>query len=495
MTTKNCTTRSIRKLSQLLLIALALFLGTNISNAQSPKKLYKNGFYEQAFVDAVAKQNRKVKLKKKFSEIINPSYDTIYARHIKAITSPNTDWQHSYNAFIRVNNFLVKVRHPGIKGNLKNILYDSNALDFVAAKFNQENNNDLGMASSHIGTNDFDKALKIYETIQYRHEKMLAVPSFKDRLNIIDYETSIETMHQKIGDQLIGEASKLLLGTSKSDAQKAITLINQARHHRPLTSSEEELLTLANFIIGDSWMAEARKLMEAPTKRNARLAYELINKARAHRTLKQDEERLMEKAEALGMTRILVTVKGNDHWNDATTFSGSLNSKKKSRWINYYPSNETEEMDFALEITENKPKVVLGNIRRVVKQYTKDVEYFEDEVNAAGDTVQVKKVRKAVGMVAIVSRTKTATLDWEYSITDLSDGSVLSSAKEFSRTEHTNEYASMESGDILVLPENIESEVNLDSQPFPTDKEMRDEVTRSYTNFVINSVNQAVSNL
>lgn len=30
----------------------------------------------------------------------------------------------------------------------------------------------------------------------------------------------------------------------------------------------------------------------------------------------------------------------------------------------------------------------------------------------------------------------------------------------------------MESGDILALPENIESDVSLDSQPFPTDSEM-----------------------
>ena len=495
MTTLNITTRLISKQSQLLLILIFLLLSTGHSNAQSPKKLLKNGFYEQAFVDAVYKQNKKVKLKKKFSEVIYPSYDAVYVRHIKAITSPNTDWQHSFNAFIRMNNFLLKVRHPGIHGNLKNILYDSNALDFVAAKFNQENSNDLGMASSLIATDDFDKALKIYKTIGERHESMLAVPSFKDRLNIINYESSIETMHQKIGDQLIGKASLLFLGSSKSDAQKTINLIKEARSHRPLNSSEEELLTLANFIIGDSWMAEARKLMESPTKRNARLAFELINKARSFRTLKQDEERLLEKAESLGMTRILLTMEGDDYFQDAASFSGTLNKKKSTRWVTYYSSEETDDIDFTLEVSERNPQVILGDIRREVRQNSNQVEYWDEEVNANGDTVKVKKMRTAFAMVAIVSRTKSASLNWSYRIKDMTDGKVIHSESEESLVEHTNEYASLESGDILALPENIETGVDLDSQPFPTDKAMKDQVTQQYINSIITTVNGVVLSL
>ncbi|PWL27724.1 MAG: hypothetical protein DCO96_10495 [Fluviicola sp. XM-24bin1] len=472
-----------------------MLISAGYAHAQSPKKLLKNGFYEQAFVDAVAKQNRKVKLKKKFSEVIYPSYDTIYRRHLKVIQSPNTDWQHSFNAFIRTNNFLLKVRHPGIQPNLENILYDSRALDFVAVKFNNENSNDLNMASTLVATEDFEEALKIFETIGDRHEKMLQVPSFKDRLKIINYESDIETMHQRIGDQLIVEASKLLLGTSKSDAQKAITLINQASHHRPLTSSEEELLILANFIIGDSWMAEASKLMETPTKRNARMAYELINKARSFRTLKQDEEQLLEKAEDLGMTRILVTMLGDDHFQDVESFSGILNKKKSTRWVTYYSSDENGNINYALEITERQPKVTLGDIRREVRQNSEQVEYWDEEVNAAGDTVKVKKTKTVYAMVAVVSRTKAASLNWAYRIKDVKDGKVIHSENEESRVQHTNEYASLESGDILALPDNIKTGIDLDSQPFLTDKEMKDQVIRDYTNFVINKVNRVVPNL
>jgi hypothetical protein len=37
--------------------------------SQSPKKLLENGYYEQAYVDAVYKQNKKVKLKSKFTDL------------------------------------------------------------------------------------------------------------------------------------------------------------------------------------------------------------------------------------------------------------------------------------------------------------------------------------------------------------------------------------------------------------------------------------------
>ena len=51
-----------------MLLALAFIIGVSLpSYAQSPKKYLKNGFYEQAFVEAVYKQNKKVKLKKKYT--------------------------------------------------------------------------------------------------------------------------------------------------------------------------------------------------------------------------------------------------------------------------------------------------------------------------------------------------------------------------------------------------------------------------------------------
>ncbi len=77
----------------------------------------------------------------------------------------------------------------------------------------------------------------------------------------------------------------------------------------------------------------------------------------------------------------------------------------------------------------------------------------------------------------------------------MEDGKLIHSETEESLVEHTNEYASLESGDILALPENIETGVDLDSQPFPTDKEMKNQVTQNYINSLIKTVNKVVLSL
>lgn len=241
-------------------------------------------------------------------------------------------------------------------------------------------------------------------------------------------------------------------------------------------------MNLANLIIGESWIIEAQKLVNTRTKKNARLAFELINRARTVRTLTSEEEVLLETAKELGMTCILVKINGAKPIHDAQSLSGILNKKKSSQWVTYYSDDDTDAIDFEMEITENEPKVVLGGIRKEVSQNTKTVEYWVEEKDASGKPVKVKKTRLAVAMVTKLSRTKTATTNWSITLKDISDGKSEYSDTKESKVEVTNEFVSLASGDILALPENIESDIELDSQPFPDDNEMINRVKKRYLN-------------
>jgi hypothetical protein len=464
------------------ILTIAFFLSLSLSVfSQSPKKYLKNGFYEQAFVEAAHKQNKKVKLKAKHADVIIASYPVIYEKHIEVIKSPQTTWLQSYNRFIRMTNFRARVKHPGVYDKLKNILYDEVVLDYLATKFNNSNLKDLNAAESFESTADYEKALDKYKEISTRHEQATPITTFADRLTIIDYEARLEKTNQKIGDQYILEAEELLERMSKQGAEAAIKLIEKARSHRPLDFEEEELLTLANLIISSSWISEAKKLIGTRTKKNARLAYELINRARSTRTLTAEEEKLFETAKSLGMTRIVVKVKGGKPIHDSQSLSGSLNRKKSSQWITYYDKNNgAETIDFEMEITESQPKVVLGDVRKKVTQNTKTVEYWVDETDVDGNTTRVRKTRLAIAMASIVSRTKTAHINWSIVLKDLSNSSAVYSESKESKVEYTNEFVSLASGDILALPENIESEVDLDSQPFPPNKDMINQVKSKY---------------
>ncbi len=53
----------------------------------------------------------------------------------------------------------------------------------------------------------------------------------------------------------------------------------------------------------------------------------------------------------------------------------------------------------------------------------------------------------------------------------------------------TNESVSLESGDILALPENGKYDVDLDSQPFPTNKEMQGQAIQQYISELVKLVN------
>lgn len=477
---ENNITQSLKKSTKAIL-AVAVFISLSISAfSQSPKKYLKNGFHERAFVEAVHKQNKKVKLKKKHVEVINASYAITYKKHSEVITSSETKWLQSYNATIRMTNFRAKVTHPGVYDKLENILYDKNVLDNLASKFNSSNRKDLELAQSFESVENYKKALGVYEEMATRHEQAEPISTLKDRLILIDCESKLDQTNQYIGDQCIVEAREMLEGASKKEAQAAIALIKQARSHRALDIEEEELLTLANLIIGESWIIEAQKLINTRTKKNARLAYELINRARTVRILSAEEEALLETAQELGMTRILVKINGAKPIHDAQSLSGILNKGKSSQWITYYSENDTDALDFQMEIAENQPKVVLGDIRKEVSQNTKTVEYWVEEKDATGKPVKVKKTRLAIAMVTKLSRTKTADIDWSITLKDLSDGNAVHSETKESKVEITNEFVSLESGDILALPENIESDIELDSQPFPSDKDMLNQVKQIY---------------
>jgi tetratricopeptide (TPR) repeat protein len=474
-----------------VIILLTFILGIGIDGySQSPKKLLENGFYEQAFANAVYKQNKKVKLKKKFTEVIFPAYDLIYANFSKTVASEDATWQQSYNAFILVSKYRKQVTHAGVKDKLKNILYDKTNLDNLGTKFNDANQNDINEARTLESKGKFDKALELYKAIGIRHKQVAPITTLKDRILIIDFEEMIENTNRKIGDQLIAEATEKIAAGSVKNANKAIELIEKARRYRPLDSSEEALLELAHLIKSNSMMDDAKKMMNTPTKKNARLAFELIERVRSMRTLSPEEERLSERARDWGTTRILVTVKGTNPVNSKESLSGFLNDAKKSKWISYYYSkSDAASFDFEMEVTENQPKVVLGKRQKKISQQTKQVEYFEDETDSLGNTTQVKKTRTALAIVAVLSRTKTASLSWSIVLKDLSGGKAAFSETTDSKIEITNEFASLESGDVLALPENIETDVDLDSQPFPTDKEMLQQVKQLYLSELISLLN------
>ena len=480
---ENINMKTLKKNSKAIL-AFSLFVSLSLQViGQSPKKYFKNGFFEQAFVEAVHKQNKKVKLKKKHVEIINKSYLIIYEKHSEVIVSADADWQQSYNRLIRMVKFRAKVKHPGVYDKLNNILYDKTVLEHLALKFNEENLEDLQVAKNFESTNDYVKAFSLYQGMSMRHDQAEPITTLSDRLVIIDCESKIENVNQKIGDQYILEAEILLGKPSKQSAKAAIELIEKARSHRPLNFEEEELLTLANLFLGDSFIDEAEKLISTRTKKNARLAFELINRARSVKTLSTKEEKLLETAKSLGMTRILVKIKGGKPINDIQSLSGVLNKGKSSSWVAYYYSTDNNEvMDFEMEITENRPTVILSDIRKRVTQNTKTVEYWEEVTDAEGNTTKVKKTRLAIAMVTIVSQTKTAQLDWTILLKDLLDGKTIHSETKESKNIITHEYASLKSGDILALPEDIESDVELDSQPFPSDENMLTQIKKTYLN-------------
>jgi len=463
------------------LLTLLLMFST-FSLAQSPKKLLENGFYEQAFVDAVYKQNKKVKLKSKFTDVIYKSYDLIYQKHGEFITSSETDWAVGYSKFIRVVKFRSKVKHPGVYDNLKNILYDKVMLDHLANKFNGENQKNLIQAAQFENKKQFDKALEVYQKIKKRHQEAEPITTLSDRISLVDFEEKITQTNQKIGDQYIEEASQVLTTTEES-AVAAIKLIEQARTYRPLSLEEEELLKLANLVKSQSWLKQAEELLKSGTKKNARLAFELINKAGTIRTLSATEENLKERAKTEGTTSVLVQISGNSPVHNAKEIAGILNRYNKSKWLVFFDSKPTvQKIDFTLNVEESQPKVTLGDKKRKVTQETKTVEYYEEEIDDAGNSKQVKKTKQVTALVAVLSRTKFAELDWKYTLKDEQNGNVVITEINTTRVEKKNEYASLESGDILALPENIETKVDLDSQPFPTDDEMRKSVIDNYIN-------------
>jgi hypothetical protein len=463
------------------ILAILLMLGgISHTQAQSPKKLLANGYYEQAFVDATKKQNKKVKLKSKYTDVIYKSYELIYSKGTEVISSGVHDWHESYNALIRVLGFRRSAKHPGIYDNLKNMLYDENILGNLIVKFNNENEGDLNKALEFEQQKKYFKALDVYHQINARQNQAVPITTFNERLNLIDTEERIARANELIGDQYIEQAEKLLFDGTKENAKDAITLINKAKSHRPLDRDEEELLTLANLIIRDSWMQEAKVLLRTKTKRNGRLAYELINKTRGIKSLTTEEELLLQSAKELGMTNVRLFVNGEAPLHSIEELSGLLNKERSSSWITYYGKNADVSMDLTLSIVAPQPRVVLGDVRRRIEQRSKKVEYHENETDANGNTVKVKKTKNVTAMVVILSRTKSSHIDWKASLADKRDGKTVYSEGKESKIERVNEFASVESGDIMALPENIESDVSLDSQPFPTDKEMRDLVTQLY---------------
>lgn len=450
------------------------------SQAQSPKKLLANGYYEQAFLKATKKQNKKVKLKKKYADVIDKSYDLIYEKGSDVISSGTHDWNSSYSTIVRVNSFRRSVKHPGVFENLKDILHDENILGNLIVKFDKENQRDLDKAVALEGEEKFLKARDVYNQIKARQNQAVQISTIKEKLSLIDTEDRIKYVNQRIGDQYIEQAEKLLFEGTKDNAHDAINLINKAKSHRPLDKDEEELLTLANLIIRDSWMQEAKVLLRTKTKRNGRLAYELINKTRSIKSLTTEEEMLLQHAHELGMTTVRLNMKGANGIHSSQTLSGILNKERSTPWVTYYAADTEVNVDLEMEITENKPRVILGDVRKRLEQRTKQVEYYENETDANGNTVKVKKTKTVTAMVAILSRTKSAHINWSISLKDKSDGRVVYAENNASKIERTNEFASVESGDILALPENIESDVALDSQPFPTDEEMSNLVLQLY---------------
>lgn len=492
----------IKTLNGFSKIILSVFLFSSFSNtssAQSPKKLLKNGFYERAYSKAVYKQNKKIKLKKKHVNVITDSYEIIYKKQNELILSSETNWQQSYSAFIRLVKLRMKVTHPGVDDKLKNVLFEPASLDVLAAKTDGINQKELESAQQLESKSNYLEALGLLEAINLRQKELLSYSSLYDRLSPIDCAQKMTEINKKIGNDYIRQAKVLLDQGSKPQALSAIDLIKKADGYRPLDFEEKELLKLADLIIGASWITEAQKLMQTKTKRNARLAFELITRASAVRVLTTEEEKLKEAAKDLGTTRVQVNVKGENTINNSQSLSGSLNKGKQSPWIAFYHThNPSVKIDYVLEVSETQPNVVLGALRKKITQESKKIDYYEEETDSTGKTKKVKKTRTAIAMVAYLSRTKTAQLKWSIHLNDIRDGKAEYSEIRTTTVEHKNEYVSLESGDILALPDNIETGVDLDSQPFPTDKEMLSQVTQKYLselNLFINSKKDHMRNI
>jgi len=463
-----------------LILAVALFIGFSInSNAQSPQKYFDNGMYEQAFVEAAYKQNKKVKLKEKFTDVIYKSYEIIYADHQKTIIAPESNWKRSYNRFIRLGKFRAKIKHQGVKPKIKDSYYDENLLNPLAIKFNNTNQLDLDQARIYENNNEHEKALPHYQKIRIRHNEVKAITELIPKLNIFDYQSMIDNCNQIIGDKYIEEAV-LILGESEHSAEAAIDLVNLAAAYRPLSLEEKEIITLANLIKGEAWIKEAKRLVESGDKHNGRMAFELVEKAKKMRALTAEEVELGKRAEALGMTRVLIILNGEAVYT-AASLSAQLNSKGKEKWVTYYFSSEgQQQMDFELLLTEAEPKIVLDKVRKKVEQQTREVEYWEEVTDANGKTTKVKKTRQAVGIVATLTQTKTATIKWTAMLKNLSDNQMSYNESKETKIELTHQYASLVSGDALALPQESTPDVNLESQPFPTDVEMKKQIEDLY---------------
>ena len=85
-------------------------------------------------------------------------------------------------------------------------------------------------------------------------------------------------------------------------------------------------------------------------------------------------------------------------------------------------------------------------------------------------------------MVAYFSRTKTASLNWSIQVKDVADGNIAHSESRESKMEHTNKYVSLISGDKEALPNDVESGTEINSQPFPEDSQMLNQVQQMYLN-------------
>ena len=462
------------------ILAITFLLGLSCSTfAQSPQKYFDNGMYEQAFVEAAYKQNKKVKLKEKYTDVIYKSYDIIYADHQKTIVAPESNWKRSYNRFIRLGKFRAKIKHEGVKPKIKDSYYDENLLNPLAIKFNNTNQLDLDQARIYENNNEHNKALPHYQKIKIRHNEVKSITELIPKLNIFDYQSMMDDCNQIIGDKYIEEAV-LILGESEHSAEAAIDLVNLAAAYRPLSVEEKEIITLANLIKGEAWIKEAKKLVESGDKHNGRMAFELVEKAKKVRALTAEEVELGKQAESLGMTRVLISL-ASENIHTAASLSADLNSKVKEKWVTYYFSDEgSEKMDFEMLLTESAAKVVLGKVDKKVEQTTREVVYYEDVVDANGKTTKVKKTRQAVGIVATLTQTKTATVKWSAMLKNLSDNQMAYNESNETIIELTHQYASVISGDALALPENTTPDVDLSSQPFPTDQEMKKQIEDKY---------------
>lgn len=453
---------------------------TRAGLAQSPKKYFKHGYYEQAFVEAAYKQNKKVKLKEKYTSIIYQSYDIIYLRHSEIIASPETDWESSYTRLIRMGNFRAKVKHPGVYNNLQDISMDSPILDALGEKFNESNQRSMAKADTLEAEGNFNLALLEYKTIKKRHLEAQPLSTLEKRLIILDFEGKINNCHQKIGDQYIKQAREEL-AKEEPHANTIIALVTAAKGHRPLSPDEEGLLHQGKLIKADSWIKEAYELMAAGTKQSMRSAFELINDVRYIRNLSPEEEKQSKHCEKLGTTNVLVKLSGNPPIHTTELLTGILNERKSSKWLAFYEDKKDgQKADFILEVSETEPNIQMGKLQKEITQNTKTVEYYEEVTDANGKVTKVKKTRQAVAVIAKLRRDKTAELKWTLSIKDLSDENPSGIEEHISEIIVTKESASFVSGDILAAPEKSDSGVDFNSQPFPTDPEIRKQIIEQY---------------